>query len=75
MMNTAQKIEELRNKQEHIEFEIGRLAAKVMPEFAFYHKIGVWECTDSPIGLCVYNFIEDSVMDSCIFCGQPHERK
>lgn len=34
-----------------------------------------WECDGSPTGYCVYNDVEDPINDSCVFCGQPDERK
>lgn len=36
-------------------------------------KIGFHECT-SPIGVCVYDE-EDVCRDTCLFCGDPEERK
>jgi hypothetical protein len=36
---------------------------------------GVWKCEKSPVETCVYNFFEDPCHDSCIFCGDPRERK
>lgn len=37
--------------------------------------IGDWDCDKSPIGKCVYDNIEDSAHDFCVFCHQPDERK
>ena len=34
-----------------------------------------WECEDSPSGYCRYNFEDDPPGDSCVYCGQPLERK
>jgi len=36
---------------------------------------GTWDCEKSPVGKCVYDFLEDPCMDSCIFCHDPEERK
>lgn len=38
-------------------------------------RIGDWDCDKSPVGKCVYDIIEDSACDSCVFCHQPDERK
>lgn len=38
-------------------------------------KIGVHECKDSPIGLCVYDEDDDPSWDDCLICHGPHERK
>lgn len=34
-----------------------------------------WECTQSPIDICIYNDNEDPTHDHCHFCGLPEERK
>ena len=33
------------------------------------------ECDLSPIDICVYDVDEDPVMDTCVFCHLPQERK
>ena len=37
--------------------------------------IGIWDCSKSPINLCVYDDLEDPDWDSCIYCFEPDERK
>jgi hypothetical protein len=37
----------------------------------FYHSD--WDCKESPTGCCMYTYY--STYDSCIFCGDPDERK
>lgn len=39
-----------------------------------YPIVGSWECTKSPIGLCIYNDLVDTLHDDCIFCHKPDER-
>jgi hypothetical protein len=36
-----------------------------------------WDCEDegNRIGTCIYDRWNDPVMDSCLFCGEPYERK
>ena len=34
-----------------------------------------WSCDTSPIKVCQYNVDEDPACDSCIWCGDPEERK
>lgn len=34
-----------------------------------------WDCNKSPVGTCVYDFFQDPCRDSCLFCGDPEERK
>lgn len=34
-----------------------------------------WGCDSSPIGWCVYHNYADPAHDSCVFCGEPQERK
>lgn len=43
-------------------------------EGQWYH-VGEWECEKSPIGLCIYHYLDDRALDHCIFCGNPNERK
>lgn len=40
-----------------------------------YPVISDWKCEKSPVDYCVYNQLEDPYHDSCLFCGQPEERK
>jgi len=42
---------------------------------SLYHKIGVWDCVDSPIGVCMYDDIDDPAWDNCLYCDEPDERK
>lgn len=39
------------------------------------HEDTGWACKDSPLNTCVYNTKLDSMHDSCIYCGEPYERK
>ncbi|MBX9879671.1 MAG: hypothetical protein K2Y22_14530 [Candidatus Obscuribacterales bacterium] len=34
-----------------------------------------WHCSASPITVCQYNVDEDPACDSCVWCGDPSERK
>lgn len=36
---------------------------------------GDWDCPNSPTGLCGYDPRKDPAFDSCVFCGEPDERK
>jgi len=38
------------------------------------NKQAEWYCLQSPTNVCLYND-DDWNMDSCIYCGQPDERK
>jgi len=45
--------------------------------YTFTHyrfEMGDWDC-DNPLGKCVYNTEQDPMMDCCLFCGLPYERK
>ncbi len=37
----------------------------------------MWDCDGgrNPIGICTYDKGRDPVMDHCLFCGEPYERK
>jgi len=55
------------------------LLNEVVPEEHWYKTdLGrtLWKCEESPFMLCAYN-LEDRGLryDSCIFCGEPEERK
>lgn len=64
-----------------ITFHEDRIWADVFAlwEYASYkaNKSGFieWDCEKSPDGTCSYNVLDDPAMDSCIYCGQPLERK
>src|SRR6187397_2356805 len=34
-----------------------------------------WECEASPVGVCVYNELDDPAHDYCLYCEGPEERK
>ncbi len=36
--------------------------------------VGSWQCTQSPIGVCVYDSENDFSRDDCVICHQPAER-
>lgn len=36
---------------------------------------GHWQCEDSLLGHCVYDAPDDPCLDSCLYCGDPNERK
>lgn len=40
-----------------------------------YMRSSYWECDKSPVENCVYDMKEDTQLDSCIYCGDPSERK
>ena len=70
------KIYEIQRKIYKLEQELREEAKRLYPDLTYWHVIGnIWECKKSPFGRCVYNNVEDSVHDYCIFCGQPEERK
>ena len=57
---------------------ISGILNEVVPEkYTHICKLGPygWQCEDSPVGLCVYDSINDPASDQCIFCGDPDERK
>ena len=57
---------------------ISGILNEVVPEkYTHICKLGPygWQCEDSPVGLCVYDSINDRAFDHCIFCGDPDERK
>lgn len=65
--------------------QIGELIKPFVPEdvqnvspgliFDWYPISTFWNCQKSPIGCCMYSKNEDRAHDSCLFCGEPEERK
>lgn len=59
-------------KQKEKELEIAQ--RNLFEKLCEYHiAIGTWDC-NNPFGKCIFEW-EDEAMDSCIFCGNPEERK
>ncbi len=41
----------------------------------FNYKLSeLWDCSESPFGICAYDLINGSE-DDCVFCHEPNERK
>lgn len=59
---------------EKVREEVARIA-KIRDELPAGQELGSWECPKSPHGLCVYVPADDPCRDSCIYCGDPEERK
>ncbi len=36
----------------------------------YYHVTNMWDCHESPVGLCIYDEKEDHMNEHCIFCNQ-----
>lgn len=62
---------------DHIEQQRIELVKKLWPAYdSFKHVMEFyWSCPDSPFGWCAYDHWEDRAHDSCVFCGDPSERK
>ncbi len=61
---------------ERLEAVKGQIYSKAIPKYHFMsHRIPCnWDCSQSPIGTCVY-YVSDTWSDDCIFCHNPEERK
>jgi len=53
--NMKDEIEKLREKINKIEIQIEELVKNKWNDYNFEHKIGYWDCKESPIEICVYN--------------------
>jgi hypothetical protein len=63
--NLPENVVELIEQGAEVPFTLDEL---VMPR--------VWDCDTSPISHCVYNPASDpGDLDSCLYCGEPYERK
>ena len=57
-----------------------RMAAQLSPDWRepFDYRalsVGGHECATSPVGSCAYRDDLDARHDSCLYCGDPSERK
>jgi hypothetical protein len=74
----GQAIDKCRNR---ISLEEEKIRAIVDPIFesegrsSFGVVVGIHECDKSPFAICAYEYFDDPAWDSCIYCGDPHERK
>lgn len=74
---------EARRRVDVLEIRLRREVRKFLPEkddeLTFLLddlRIGdFWDCPKSPTGHCVYDRYKDPVMDDCLFCHEPAERK
>ena len=72
----VERVTEIKKKIQDLRFEMDDILDKYLGEGEGQcHKIGTWECEDSPVGFCVYNPFEDKRLDNCIYCHKPNERK
>ena len=80
------RMEELADIEERIENDLLRLALGQRLEedetstgryVSMFRPHLSWECGDenNSIGTCIYDRWDDPAMDSCLFCGEPYERK
>ncbi len=83
-MTPSQKIffGQIKNCQERIDglYQlINDIAKTYISDFCWLdHKVStLWECEESPIGMCVYNLNEGvfNINCRCRYCGNPVERK
>lgn len=89
IMVCEKKIEELRYKIDEITNSALKETGTVLPyidhqrrivpglydDAQWYHISTEWDCEKSPIRCCMYHIIRDQSKDSCVFCGQPKDRK
>ena len=69
------EIKKLQKQVEEIERRILKLAGYKDLVDPYFSVVGHWDCPNSFCGLCCYDHYYDPVHDSCVFCGQPEERK
>ena len=70
-----------RQYDNHIEME--KFEKLVLANKGEFEKIGPnlgtsldnWDCFNSPVKKCVYNWDSNIGDDECVYCGQPDERK
>jgi hypothetical protein len=73
--------EEIRAAVVDIQIREGNVLNKIVEELqgmfpdAGIIELGVWDCPNSPTGMCFYDVSEDPIRDFCLVCGHPEERK
>lgn len=45
------------------------------PSFNRIADYYTWDCENSPVGICVYDSLDDPSHDDCLYCHGPEERK
>jgi len=76
MKNDKKRITEIKKEIFELEYEQEQILDKHLGKNeGQWHRVGEWECENSPVGFCVYNPFKDRALDNCIFCHEPHERK
>lgn len=72
----TKRIEEIRHEIAELQLEREIILDRYLGEGAgMEHKVGIWDCEKSPVGVCVYHRHNDPHSEQCIYCGQPQERK
>ena len=75
--NLEKEIEECEKKyiesKQHLSAYQNELLEKAGIDFYLLEGTDAWKCNLSPLGRCVYEW--DGNEYSCIFCGEPEERK
>jgi len=73
----ADSIKLCQEKIDEIDWLRRKLIKKAYPEFDWlYQDVSTyWRCEASPCGYCTYDSVNDRAHDTCIFCGEPEERK
>lgn len=60
--------DDIRNKEFELIFDTTGLQKSEISISSF------WKCNKSPVGYCVYDNIEDSPHDHCVYCNKPEDR-
>ncbi len=74
------KKEDLRQEMEDIEFKYEQLMDNMLVRVQEINPritaiSDMWDCSESPIGVCAYDEDDDPARDNCVFCHDPEERK
>lgn len=70
-------VKNLEKHMDYLRLTRREVLKEAWPEYEpMWHVVEVfWDCPKSPFGYCAYDKVDDPAWDTCLFCGEPYERK
>jgi hypothetical protein len=59
------------------DYALAEILHKIYPTVSVFDFVisQYHECAKSPVGMCIYDNLNDSMLDDCLICHQPEVRK